>query len=238
MKKAILVVLVIAQVMLVCLSSGCADISEESTRPVDQRMNLTDYLNTQPLDSVNEDSSITEFWQAFRSNNPDRDLTVDLVYSFAVSLWDSGIRVLIDHNLYIDHFLKYHWIDYSKFIKGSSCVEFKPGVEKDKEKEVYLLFIATITNCLTDCYYDRDLDFYPQHMFSLNRPRDSRVYVYFSDDITKVKEAIILLQTKDYQPEDLNDDYLNISFEGYYIYRVNDFSTNIYSSLKNRWLTQ
>ena len=75
-------------------------------------------------------------------------------------------------------------------------------------------------------------------MFSLNRPRESRVYVYFSDDITQVKEAIILLQTKDYQPEDLNDDYLNISFEGYYIYRVNDFSTNIYSSLKNRWLTQ
>lgn len=230
MKKAILTVLVVLQICALCFSSGCADASKSASSLADPEANGKDIAGVQPVDTIDERWEIAEYWQDFRSENPGSDLTVDLVYSFADLLWESGNRVLLENDFYINYYVFRNWYDYGRFVQYGSYVDFRPGSEKDREKEVYLLFIATITNCLEDCFYDSDLNWSP---YSYNRLRRSSFYVFLNDDKNLVKEAKEMIKARNYQVTDLSDDYLTISFQSFYIHRVNDSGINLYDSIRS-----
>ena len=201
-------------------ADGSAGSSEAVTDPADSTASVPD-------NSGNKTGYIGEYWEDYLKQNGGAEPTVDMIYSFAAELWNTGKTVLIKKDFFVNI-----WYYYGRYQVGfDDRITIVPSEYENSEKGIYLYFLSTITQCLEKHFYYTDYDYF-LHPYSRGR----FYYFYFVQDYASAGagNAEDYIKTRSETGEGFGDGVYQINFNSYRISSAGDpQGINLYSGIRD-----
>ena len=162
-------------------------------------------------------------------------ITLEEIYAISESLVESGAKIIVKNNLFTDHYVRYNFSNIDKIRYDEESFIAQTSSEKtdlEKEVDIYLVFLGTLTEAFKDCCYYDDYD----HAFYLNRNM-APVFVFSLEykDLGYISMDDYYKSIIENNIENASKNTYFVNFEGFIIEHCNEVpkrENNIYYKIK------
>ncbi len=167
------------------------------------------------------------YWEERRAQTD--MISLKEIYAESRALVENSKAVVFEKNLFVDRFTKNRYFAEKDLKYKIDLLQISADPDKNFEREVYLVFIASLTNCFADHVYYGDYDYFSHHY---NRPMST--LIMFSSDYKEMgfdtpEDYHNAIRSGECTPSE--NTYL-ISFESYSICRFFD-NVDVYNDIRD-----